>query len=78
MEINLIQVGVIVVVVGFVLLLIGTFSQTKGKTKVEGGGVVFIGPIPIIGATSEKSLYVVLSITVIFLLFIVVVNLLGR
>ena len=77
-QIDFASAGIIVILIGFILVFAGISSQSKGKTKVEGGGIIFIGPIPIIGATSEKSLYVVIALSVIFLLFFVVVNLLGR
>ena len=77
-QIDLTSAGMIAIVIGFILVFAGIFSQSKGKAKVEGGGIVFIGPIPIIGATSERSLYVVIALSVIFLLFFIVVNLLGR
>lgn len=77
-QIDLTSLGIIAVVIGFILIFAGLFSQAKGKTRVEGGGIVFIGPIPIIGATSEKTLYIVIALSIIFLLFLVIVNLLGR
>ncbi len=77
-EINLIPIGIIAVLIGVVLIFAGIMQQSKGKTKVEGGGVIFIGPVPIIGATSERALYFVIVLTVIFLLIFVVLNLLGR
>jgi uncharacterized membrane protein len=72
-EVNLVTIGILAVIVGFILILVGSFFG-RGKTQVEGGGVVFIGPIPIIGATSERALYIVLAITIIFLLLFVVLN----
>jgi uncharacterized membrane protein len=72
-EVNLVTIGILAVIVGFILILFGSFLG-RGKTQVEGGGVVFIGPIPIIGATSERALYIVLAVTIIFLLLFVVLN----
>ncbi len=77
-EVNLVSVGIMAVLIGVVLIFAGIMQQSKGKTKVEGGGVIFIGPIPIIGATSERALYFVIALAVIFLLISVVLNLVGR
>lgn len=78
-EINLISVGILTIFIGFVLVFTGIILQAKGKTKVEGGGIIFIGPFPLIGgATSEKAFYILIFISAIFLLFFVVINLLGR
>lgn len=76
-EINLITMGIAAVIIGIVLLFTGIILQSKGKAKVEGGGVIFIGPIPIIGATSEKALYAVIALTAILLLLFIILHL-GR
>lgn len=49
--------GIILVVLGFILTIVGMIvvmlgSMTKGKVK--GGGVVMIGPIPLIFGTEGK------------------------
>ncbi len=75
-NIDLTTVGFLAVTVGIVLIFLGVATQSK--TKIEGGGVVFIGPIPIIGATSERSLYFVTIITVVFLLIFAILNVWGK
>ncbi|MBI4009827.1 MAG: DUF131 domain-containing protein [Candidatus Aenigmarchaeota archaeon] len=74
-ETDLITLGVLVIIVGFVLAFIGTLSQTKGKAKVEGGGIIFIGPFPIIGgATSERAFYVLLAVSLVFMILFIILN----
>jgi len=73
-EMNLITLGTLVIIVGFVLAFIGILSQVKGKTKVEGGGIIFIGPIPIVGATSERTFYILLAVSVIFFIVFILLN----
>jgi len=73
-ELNLVSIGTLVILIGFALIFAGTLMQTKGKTKVEGGGVILIGPLPIIGATSERMLYMVLAITMIFFFVFILLN----
>jgi uncharacterized protein (TIGR00304 family) len=58
----LISIGIFAIVVG---LLILAFSKS---TKVEGGGVVLVGPLPIIFGSSERIVYIVLAITLIIML----------
>ena len=67
---QLVSIGLIIIVVGFVILLAGLFSQVKsGKTKVEGGGILFIGPFPIIGgATNKQIFYLLLIVSVIMVI----------
>ena len=58
----LILIGIFAIVVG---LLILAFSESA---KVEGGGVVFIGPFPIIFGTSERIIYIVLAVSLAIML----------
>jgi uncharacterized protein (TIGR00304 family) len=58
----LILIGIFAIVIG---LLILAFSKS---TKIEGGGVVFIGPFPIVFGTSERIVYIVLAITLLLML----------
>jgi uncharacterized protein (TIGR00304 family) len=59
---TLILVGIFAIVIGILIL---AFSKS---TKVEGGGVVLIGPFPIIFGSSERIVYIVLAITLIIML----------
>jgi Protein of unknown function DUF131. len=58
----LILIGIFAIVIG---LLILAFSRS---TKIEGGGIVFIGPFPIIFGTSERIVYIVLAIALLVML----------
>jgi len=67
-NILLLAAGIFLLVLGFLMLLA---SGAGGKGEVKGGGVVLIGPIPIVfGGSSAKVLLIFLAI------FIVVVALL--
>jgi uncharacterized protein (TIGR00304 family) len=59
---SLILIGIFAIVIGILIL---AFSKS---TKVEGGGVVLIGPFPIIFGSSERIIYIVLAITLIIML----------
>ena len=76
--IALIFFGVLIIVVAVLLLSI---SGAK-KGKVKGGGVIMIGPIPIIFGTDLKSLKTVLllslMLTVVLVVAVVVYYLLLR
>ncbi|MGB9816098.1 MAG: TIGR00304 family membrane protein [Desulfurococcaceae archaeon] len=68
-------VAFIMILLGIVLIMISMFkeienSQSEGK-RVEGGGVIIIGPLPIVVGTSERVTRVLLIMAM--LLFIVVV-----
>ena len=62
--------GVVIILIGFAILLAGIFSQMKsGRMKIEGGGIVFIGPFPIGGfATNKQVFYLLLTISAILII----------
>jgi uncharacterized membrane protein len=72
-ELNLISAGFLLILIGIILLIIGSFSG--GSTKVAVGG--FIGPLPFgFGNDPEMVKLAVLLTFVIALLFIV--SMMGR
>jgi uncharacterized protein (TIGR00304 family) len=58
--IALIFIGVLVIIVAIVLISV---SGAKGEGRARGGGVVMVGPIPIIFGTDKKSLKTVLLLS---------------
>ncbi|NJE30188.1 DUF131 domain-containing protein [Thermococcus sp. 18S1] len=53
---TLILSGMALIFIGFLLVFIGTLvSALGGEADVEGGGVIMIGPIPIIFGTSKGA-----------------------
>ena len=72
----LFEAGVLLILVGFVIVFVAavlmTSSAAKSKGSVRGGGVVIIGPFPIIFGTDKESVKVllILSIILVSVLFI--------
>ena len=65
---NLFVFGITLIVIG-IFILLGSFIQlSKMKKKAEGGFVVFIGPIPIVGATSKLMFYLMLILSITLLI----------
>lgn len=66
----MVPLGAVIIIIGFVILLAGIVSQVQsGKSKVEGGGVIFIGPIPVFGAaTSKEVFYILIAVSVILII----------
>lgn len=76
---QLISIGILVIFIGFLIVMIGSILiALKGRSKTEGGFVFWVGPIPIIGATSKQMFYVVLFVSLIFLFVLILLNLIGR
>jgi uncharacterized protein (TIGR00304 family) len=79
--VDLVTVGVAVILAGILLVFLAAFlggrseepGDTKERTEVRGGGVVLIGPIPIIFGTDAKwaSIAIVLAIILALVSFFV-------
>jgi uncharacterized protein (TIGR00304 family) len=65
---HLIAAGIGFILLGFVLLLAG--AVLSGDSSIEGGGVIFIGPIPIIFGSSKKNALLALGIGLLALIFL--------
>jgi len=64
------SVGLTLVLVGFAIafvavVLLALRGARGGKGKVKGGGVVIIGPIPIIFGTDKQSVKIILVLSII-------------
>jgi uncharacterized membrane protein len=75
----LITIGMLVILFGFILVIIGILTTLKlKKTKAEGGFIFWIGPFPIIGATSKTMFYALLIVSAIFIFLFALLNLIGK
>ena len=71
-ELNLISVGLVIILIGFALVFIGSFLGGK-NTKVAVGG--FIGPIPFGWANDPKMLPWIIALTAtVAIIFFVLIN----
>jgi uncharacterized protein (TIGR00304 family) len=80
------DVGFVLVVVGFAIAAVAMFwivlsgSRTKnregekegGERRVRGGGVIIIGPVPIILGTDKQSVKVLLVLTIVLVALLLV------
>ncbi len=71
----MISMGILLLIVGSLLLLLSLSSKEKVKSRAEGGFVVWIGPIPIVGGT-DRTVALTLAIlsAVIFIIFLVLIR----
>jgi len=61
--VNLVQLGIILICIGFLLLFLSAFLTNK--STVRGGFVGFIGPFPFGFASDKKILYILFAIGII-------------
>ena len=72
---DLVLVGVGIILVGFAVLLMAAVSGPRGiETKVKGGGVVLIGPIPIIFGSDAKWASVAVLLAIVLILLVIVLG----
>ena len=69
--VDLMTAGLLLVIAGFALIMVSMFSGESG-TGVKGGGVVMIGPIPLVFGSDPKwaSAAMVLAIVLILVYFL--------
>jgi len=70
------SIGLILVIIGFTVVfaafILMAFKAAKAKGKVKGGGVVVIGPFPIIFGTDKESVKIILVLSIVFIVLLVV------
>jgi uncharacterized protein (TIGR00304 family) len=67
---TLVFVGFAIVIIAIILLFLKNAKIEKGKVK--GGGVVIIGPIPIIFGTDKESVKIILVLSIILMILVLV------
>ncbi len=69
---ELISLGVILVFIGIAFMAIGMISQAvKSKeAEVRGGGVILIGPFPIVFGSDAEAAKTVLILTILLILIV--------
>jgi uncharacterized protein (TIGR00304 family) len=70
------SVGLTLIVTGFALVFIATlllaFRGARGKGKVKAGGVVIIGPVPIIFGTNKQTVKALLILSIILVTLLLI------
>lgn len=55
--------GILIIMVAFFLM----FAKQRGQGKVQGGGAVLIGPVPIVWGTDKRWLFVAIALLLIIM-----------
>ncbi|MEM2876287.1 MAG: DUF131 domain-containing protein [Candidatus Bathyarchaeia archaeon] len=74
MNLDLFNIGLALISIGFFLaflsVLVLSIGAVKDRRKVKGGGIVMIGPIPIVFGTDKDSLKVLILLTIIMMILV--------
>jgi len=73
----LFNIGLILIFTGFLLVLVAIallmFTAAIGRKKVRGGGVVIIGPLPIVFGTDKESVRTLLLLSIVLIVVVLLV-----
>ncbi len=68
-----IGLGILLIFIGFAVMMLAMVLSAK-EGKVEGGGVVLIGPIPIVFGTNKDMVKIVLLVLLVILLALLIMR----
>lgn len=75
-ELSLANIGFILVVLGFIIALIAVFLLAFGgrgiSGQTRGGGILFIGPIPIIFGSDKESVRVLVVLAIVLIAIVLI------
>jgi len=78
----LFTMGFILILAGFVVVLVAAlllfFKAFRGKGSVRGGGVVMIGPFPIVFGTDKDSVKMLLLLSIALIAFVLILAVFSR
>lgn len=74
---KVIFIGIILVIIGIFIIIIGSalslmkYSDSN-ESRIEGGGVIFIGPIPIVFGTNKQITWYMLVVGVVLAILMLI------
>ncbi len=79
----LIVAGILLIIFGFFLITFGMMRSSReseerdaeqeiGEKKVKGGGVILIGPIPIVFGTDKKYALILMILAIVLMLLAII------
>jgi uncharacterized protein (TIGR00304 family) len=72
MMIDLLLLGILLIFAGFIVVFISIFAATlrsRKDTEVKGGGVIMIGPVPIIFGSDAKWATIAIVLAIVLVIF---------
>jgi len=67
-------IGFIMIIIGILIIFLGviiTFIKAKPRGGIEGGGLILIGPFPIIFGTNSKILKLLIALMITMMLILI-------
>jgi uncharacterized protein (TIGR00304 family) len=73
--VDLVLAGTALVIVGLGIVVASMLVEGRGKGGVKGGGVVLLGPIPIIFGSDAKWASIAIVLAIVLILLVVIIGL---
>jgi uncharacterized protein (TIGR00304 family) len=70
---DLVTAGLLLILVGFVAVAISLLYSSGGRGRLQGGGVVLIGPIPVVFGSDAKWAAVAVALALVLMVVILLV-----
>jgi uncharacterized protein (TIGR00304 family) len=73
---DLVSIGVAIILVGFMVVFLALMTTTRSsesegeRTEVKGGGVILIGPIPIVFGSDAKWMSIAIVLTILMIILV--------
>jgi len=74
---SMIAIGIALIFIGLILVAAGIFSSTS-VGEVHGGGIIMIGPIPIVFGTDRESATLLIVLAIILIVVSLIALFLAR
>lgn len=72
----LIIIGIVACIVGMLVFFIEATRRGEGVKKVEGGGLILIGPFPIVFGSSTKITRIMIILAIVLIVVFLILSLL--
>jgi uncharacterized protein (TIGR00304 family) len=76
----LFNIGLLLALAGFAMAVVAIFiailRSAKGTGKIRGGGVVMIGPVPIVFGTDKESVRILMWLGIVLMIVLLLFSLL--
>ena len=73
-QVTFAEIGLTMVIIGFILafiaVIVSAFKARNGTNRTRGGGVLLIGPIPIIFGTDRESVRILVILAIVLMVIV--------
>ncbi len=69
---DLVTIGIMLIFIGFIIVMLSIILAAGRSSRVEGGGVIIIGPIPIVFGTNRNITVLLLVLAIILTVLTIV------